>query len=202
MVPWATSRDSWVEWESDFKTMEASLPSFGDLCLISDETLEPLLTGPLGSCHPVGNLIAQWGGRHCLCHFTEGREWGGAIVRRCGFLQCLTAIATPSSHLEQEVLRDVILTSQNGLAARCGEGRDGVWNTPVSSSPTVSNQTSDKENSGLIIMCINIPNPDVPQCLKQQKVLLEPIGNHWSLLMRASSWRALKLKSICLNKAV
>lgn len=63
-------------------------------------------------------------------------------------------------------------------------------------------KTLTKKKKSLITMCINIPNLDVPQCLKQQKVLLEPIGNHWSLLMHASSWRALKLKSICLNKAV
>lgn len=56
----------------------------------------------------------------------KGRERGCVTVRHCGIQQFLTAIATPSSHAEQEALRDRILTSQEELAAKRGEGSDGV----------------------------------------------------------------------------
>ena len=56
----------------------------------------------------------------------KGRERGCVIVRHRGILQFLAAIAAPCSHAEQEALRDGSLTSEEELAAKRGEGSDGV----------------------------------------------------------------------------
>lgn len=100
---------------------------------------------------------------------------------------------TPGVLWHPAAMAPTLPITEQGSCAGLDTGSEGTCGGgPPGHSETVAGSHGESER----------PQPGCCRPLKQHRVLTEATGIRWRLLMHAGSWRALKLKSICLNKAV
>lgn len=70
--------------------------------------------------------------------FTEGKRGAVQLLEHCGIFRVLLHSYSFFLKQDRKSCVDIIFTSQYELAAKFSKGSDEICNTPVSSSPTVS----------------------------------------------------------------